>query len=390
MRRVKNCRNLFSATLSPHLLLDHYQAHIDNGELTADSEQKMLMQALQVVFNQFITSNTDCDSTLYSWVNVFSIFTDKTASNTGESLKGLYIWGGVGRGKTYLMNMFYQQLPTKRKRRLHFHRFMHWLHEELEQYDGVADPLRPIAKKMAEEVCILCLDEMHVTDITDAMLLDRIFTYLFDAGVVLITTSNSAPDNLYKDGLQRERFLPAIALLKQHTKVIEMGGVLDYRLRTLEKDAGYYLLSDPLAEQQLVAYYQQLSGIALHEDRTDIMINQRAITVKKWADSVVWFDFDALCDTPRSTEDYTQIGKIFQTVLISAIPIMNSDKDDAARRFVNMIDVFYDLQVSVIVSAVAEPEQLYQGTRLDVEFKRTASRLREMQSKAYLMCKHTL
>jgi len=391
MGRVKHCRNLFAATLSSHLLLDHYQASIENGELSADAEQERLVQALQVVFNQFITNtkHQKMDSFCFYKDKLFAVFGYDFASNSCHPLKGLYIWGGVGCGKTYLMNMFYQQLPTQKKRRVHFHRFMQWIHEELEQLEGVADPLQHIAKKMAEDVCILCLDEMHVIDITDAMLLNRLFAHLFEAGIVLVTTSNSEPDALYKDGLQRERFLPAIALLKQHTKVLKMDGGVDYRLRTLERSEVYFLLSDPLAEQQLAGYYQRLSGITLHEERTDIIINQRSIKVKKWADSIVWFDFSAVCDTLRSTDDYMQIGRIFQTVLISAIPIMDSTRDDAARRFVNMIDVFYDLQVNVIVSAATEPERLYQATQLAVEFKRTASRLREMQSKDYLKRKHT-
>ncbi len=392
MGRVKHCRNLFSATLSSRLLLDYYQTRIDSRELLADAEQALLIQALQVVFNQFISNAQymQNDSFHFYKDKLFSVFGYESDKNTANPLKGLYIWGGVGRGKTYLMNMFYQQLPTQKKRRLHFHRFMQWIHEALAQHEGGADPLQPIAKKMAEEVCILCLDEMHVIDITDAMLLNRLFAHLFEAGIVLVTTSNSEPDALYKDGLQRERFLPAIALLKQHTKVIEMDGGVDYRLRTLERSSVYFLLSDPLAELELADYYQQLSGISLHEERTDIIINKRSIRVKKWADSIVWFDFMALCNTPRSTDDYIQIGRIFQTVLISTIPIMDSTRDDAARRFVNMIDVFYDLQVNVIVSAETEPEQLYQATQLAVEFKRTASRLREMQSKDYLIRKHTL
>jgi cell division protein ZapE len=392
MGRVKHCRNLFSVTLSSRLLLDDYQTHIDNGELLADAEQALLIQELQVVFNQFIThaQYIQNDSFHFYKDKLLSVFGYERDQNKKNSLKGLYIWGGVGRGKTYLMNMFYQQLPTQKKRRLHFHRFMQWIHEALEQHEGIADPLQHIAKKMSDDVCILCLDEMHVIDITDAILLSRLFAHLFEAGIVLVTTSNSEPDALYKDGLQRERFLPAIALLKQHTKVIEMDGGVDYRLRTLKKSQVYFLLNNPEAEQQLADYYQQLSGIALHEERTDIIINKRSIQVKKWADSVVWFDFVALCNTPRSTDDYMQIGRIFQTVLISAIPIMDSTTDDAVRRFVNMIDVFYELQVNVIVSAATAPEQLYQGTRLAVEFKRTASRLREMQSTDYLRCKHTL
>ena len=391
MGRVKHCRNLFSASVSLRLLLDYYQARIDSGELLADTEQALLIQELQVVFNQFITNTqyTQNNSFHFYKDKLFSVFGSESDKNTANSLKGLYIWGGVGRGKTYLMNMFYQQLPTQKKRRLHFHRFMQWIHEALEQYEGVADPLQSIAKTMVEEICILCLDEMHVIDITDAMLLNRLLAHLFEAGIVLVITSNSEPDALYKDGLQRERFLPAIALLKQHTKVIGMDGDVDYRLRTLEKSQVYFLLNDPKAEQQLADCYQQLSGITLHKERTDIIINKRSIRVKKWADSIVWFDFMALCNTPRSTDDYMQIGRIFQTVLISAIPIMNGTTDDIVRRFVNMIDVFYELQVNVIVSAATVPEQLYQGTRLAIEFKRTVSRLREMQSTDYLRRKCT-
>ncbi len=376
-------------------LLSQYYSDIANGELSVDPYQKEVIMELQIVYDNLIKLSASEDQSYFE--KLFSWHLHKASPELNQ---GLYIWGGVGRGKTFLVNYFFKHLPIKKKLRLHFYRFMQLVHEELDDLDDVSDPLQVVAKRLAEKAHVLYLDEMLVNDITDAMLLSRLFEHLFNLGVVLITTSNLPPDELYKDGLQRERFLPAIALLENHTKIIKMGGEIDYRLKILEENGVYHITSDEdknniglaeaVSEQLLDHYFSQLSGVELHNDRTDIIINKRRIPVKKWADGIVWFDFNDLCNTPRSAIDYIQIAMFFKTVLISNIPTMDSSMDDAARRFVIMIDAFYDYRVKLVISAAAEPEYLYTSSKLAFEFKRTASRLREMQSTDYLAKHHSL
>ncbi len=398
-------RDLPSDLASRKTLLDAYDSKVEQGELTRDPHQRKILLELQSIYNQVISRDRKNSKTKQNNLNyidqLLSWSFNKKQTTLPVPIKGLYIWGGVGRGKTYLVNYFYKALPIENKLRLHFHRFMQLIHDELEQLDGISDPLKMVARNLVNKAQVLCLDEIHVNDITDAMLLARLFKYLFEDGIVLITTSNIHPDDLYKNGLQREQFFPAIHLLKYYTKVIEVGGELDYRLRVLEQKGVYRITDDPLSkpcskplssaptpqrssQEWLQAYFDTLSGVDLHKDRASIIINKRHIPVIKWADDVVWFSFDEICNTPRSATDYTQIATFFSTVLISDIPIMDASSDDAARRFVLMVDVFYDLHVNLIVSAAGNPEDLYTGKKLAFEFKRTASRLREMQSSEYI------
>ena len=364
-------------------LLESYQMSIKSGQLDADPFQRQVVLALQQVANTLFASNKQDyqPSFLKRLLPLFS-------THSTPIKKGLYLWGGVGRGKTLLVDYFFKLVPIDKKLRLHFHRFMQLVHEELATLKHVSDPLKVVADKLARRIDLLCLDEMHVNDITDAMLLSKLFKYLFSHNIILVTTSNYAPQDLYKKGLQRERFTPAIQLLEKYTEVLEIGGNQDYRLRTLEQSAVYHLSSGELSEYRLQHYFHQLAAIERHQDRTDIIIKQRRIPVKMWADGVVWFDFEQLCNTARSTDDYIQIANIFHTVLISNIPLMDANKDDVARRFINMIDEFYDLRVNLVVSAAAQPEALYLGKRLKFEFERTTSRLREMQSEEYMAVKH--
>jgi len=358
-------------------LIEKYQNAVLQGELSADPHQEAVLQELQLVYNHLISNSSSLQQSSFA-----SLFI--RPKMTKREHAGLYLWGGVGRGKTYLVDRFYKQLPIKKKLRLHFHRFMQLIHEELKLLDGIEDPLKQVANNLSNRAKLLCLDEMHVIDITDAMLLGRLFKHLFDKDLVLVTTSNVHPDDLYKNGLQRARFLPAIELLKKHTKVTEMGGEIDYRRRTFEEIGVYYLSSNSDSDALLEEHFHQLSGVEIHKDRIDIIINNRKIPVKKWNSEVVWFTFDELCNTHRSTEDYTQIATFFRTVIISNIPVMDSSMNDAARRFINMIDTFYDMQVNIVVSADAEPEELYTSNKLEFEFQRTASRINEMQSHAYI------
>jgi len=367
-----------------NLLIESYQISLDAGELAADPFQKVVVLELQQLYNAVTSHPASLQSSIFT--TLFSSFSNKSRQTPIK--KGLYLWGGVGRGKTLLVDYFFNLLPIERKLRLHFHRFMQLVHEELATLKHISDPLKIIAKKLSDRVDLLCLDEMHVNNITDAMLLGTLFKYLFEQEVLLVTTSNYHPQELYKNGLQRERFLPAIALLERYTKVVQMGGDEDYRLKTLSKNSVYYLTDDALSEQHLERYFHQLSAIERHQDRDDIIIKQRQIAVKMWADGVVWFEFNQLCNSTRSTEDYTQIAHIFHTVLISNISVMDTAMDDIARRFVNMIDVFYDLRVNLVVSAQTTPEKLYKGKRLTFEFERTASRLQAMQTVKYMAIRH--
>jgi cell division protein ZapE len=361
-------------------LIKTYQSAIEKGELIADPYQEPVLGELQQVYNQLIVDSSSLQQSSFA-----SLFIRPKIIK--QSHLGLYIWGGVGRGKTFLVDLFYKQVPIKKKLRLHFHRFMQLVHEELKFLEGIEDPLEQVASNLSKKARLLCLDEIHVIDITDAMLLGRLFQYLFQKGVILVTTSNFPPDDLYKNGLQRERFLPAINLIKEHTKVIEMGGGLDYRSKAMGEISLYYLPSNNVSDEILEKHFHRLSGVELHQDRTDIIINNRKIPVRMWSAEVVWFNFYDLCNTARSTEDYSQIATFFRTVLISNIPVMDESMDDAARRFINMIDTFYDMHINLIVSADSKPEELYTAKRLVFEFQRTSSRIKEMQSKHYILDK---
>lgn len=302
--------------------------------------------------------------------------------------QGLYIWGGVGRGKTHLTDLFYDSLPFEAKLRLHFHRFMRLVHDELKKLKDVQNPLEIVADEVAARTRVLCLDEMHVHDITDAMLMGTLLEALFRRGVVLVTTSNIEPNGLYKDGLQRARFMPAIDLLNQHCEVVNMDSGTDYRLRALEQAEIYHAPLDEAADTALESAFHSLATLETHRGEKSIEINGRDIPVVMWADGVAWFEFSELCDSPRSQHDYIEIAEYFHSVLIGNLPVMDKYRDDAARRFVNMIDEFYDRNVKVIISAETQPEALYKGERLAFMFERTVSRLQEMQSHEYLALEH--
>ncbi|MCS6947130.1 MAG: cell division protein ZapE [Steroidobacteraceae bacterium] len=303
-------------------------------------------------------------------------------------IRGVYLWGGVGRGKTWLMDLFYHSLPFERRQRSHFHRFMQQLHAELKRQRRRRDPLAPLATALAERARVLCLDELFVIDIADAMLLGRLLQYLGARGTTLVATSNVPPADLYRDGLQRQRFLPAIEWLQQHLEIVHVDGATDYRLRQLTK-AGVYLDSAaPDTAARLQAMYADLTDNAADNGLRHIEILGRKIPVLRASDNVVWFDFAAVCAGPRSQHDYLEIAREYQTVLVTNVPILDASQDDAARRWIALVDVCYDHAVKLIVAAAAAPAQLYRGTRLAFEFQRTASLLIEMQSRDYLALPH--
>ncbi|WP_072824113.1 cell division protein ZapE [Modicisalibacter ilicicola] len=300
---------------------------------------------------------------------------------------GLYFWGGVGRGKTYLVDTFYEALPFPDKLRIHFHRFMQRVHNELQHYKGEKNPLNLIAAKFANEARVICFDEFFVKDITDAMILANLLEALFARGVVLVTTSNIVPDDLYKEGLQRARFLPAIELIKRHCEVVNVDSGIDYRLRVLKRAELFHAPLDKDAVRALERSFREIAGTEGERD-TAIEINRRVLTARREHDDVVWFDFKMLCDGPRSQNDYIELAREFHTVLVSDVPRMGRDSDDQARRFISMVDEFYDRGVKLLMSAEVPVERLYADGKLSFEFERTLSRLQEMQSHEYLALPH--
>lgn len=300
---------------------------------------------------------------------------------------GLYLWGGVGRGKTFLIDLFFDGLPIREKRRTHFHRCMRDVHARLRAHAGERDPLALIAKEWRSALRVLVLDEFFVSDIGDAMLLGRLLERLFAEGVVLVTTSNTAPADLYKGGLQRARFEPAIALIEHHCAVLELASDTDYRLRALTRSPVYRAPLDAQSDAWLDTRWHELGGDDAHRN-AGIDIEGRRIPVRARSKGLAWFDFDALCEGPRSASDYIEIAHEFHTVLVGGVPVFDETRNDAARRFVTLIDELYDRHVNLVCTAGAEPPALYAGERLAGAFERCASRLIEMQSADYLAHPH--
>lgn len=301
--------------------------------------------------------------------------------------RGVYLWGGVGRGKTLLMDAFHASLPFDGKRRRHFHRFMHDVHAQLKTLPKTGSPLDIVADRFAEGVRVLCLDELHVHDIADAMILARLFRALLDRGVTLVFTSNVPPKGLYRDGLQRRRFLPAIAMLEKQTEVIAVDAGTDYRLRRLAKVPLYLDSASPDAHKTLAHLFEVFAGDAGLASGT-IEVAERSIAVIRESANAVWFEFAALCEGPRGKDDYIEIAGDYSAVLLSNVPVFDDTRDNAARRFISLIDELYDRGVNLAVSAAAPPDQLYRGTQLAFEFQRASSRLVEMQTEQYLARAH--
>jgi cell division protein ZapE len=300
--------------------------------------------------------------------------------------RGVYLWGGVGRGKSFLMDGFFATVAIRRKTRVHFHAFMRSVHEELATLKDEQDPLAVVAARIAHRHRLICFDEFHVSDIADAMILGRLLAGLFAHGVVFVMTSNYPPQGLWPNGLQRERFLPAIALLEQWLDVLEVDGGIDYRLRVLEQVKAYHSPLGPEADGALAAAFERMrSG---PDESSKLVIEGRSIVARRRASSAVWFDFEALCDGPRSQRDYLELARSYPLLFLSGVPAMTVDMGDRARRFTWLVDILYDHRVKLLISAAVPPADLYRAGPNHQEFARTVSRLIEMQSRDYMALPH--
>lgn len=306
---------------------------------------------------------------------------------TPQAPQGLYLWGGVGRGKTFLMDLACASLLPELVLRRHFHRLMGEVHAALAQLGSIRSPLTHVASRLAQGRRLLALDEFVVSDIGDAMILGELLKQLHARGVVLVTTSNTAPRDLYRDGLQRARFLPAIAAIESHCTVHELTGQQDYRLRALTRSPVYRAPADASSDAALAVMFAEVAGGPIERDGVED-VNGRPVPFRMRSGGEIWFAFEALCEGPRAVSDYIEIARDFHTVMISGVPRFDGGNDDPARRFVHLIDEFYDRNVNLVMSADAEPQALYAGERLRREFERAASRLIEMQSKLYLAREH--
>ncbi|NVJ61413.1 MAG: AFG1 family ATPase [Gammaproteobacteria bacterium] len=362
--------------------LEKYKQDLLREDFQHDPAQEEAVKLLENLFQRLVErqkSSTSLIGKIKSSLN--------SILKGAEPTKGLYFWGGVGRGKTYLVDTFFDCLPFKQKQRLHFHRFMHEVHQRLKALKGESNPLDKIAEDMAQNTFVICFDEFFVSDITDAMILAGLFKSLFAKGVCLVATSNIPPEKLYWNGLQRARFLPAIDLIIKHTQVVNVDGGIDYRLRTLEQAEIYHFPMDQQALDNLNFSFDHLATEVV-EDGAQIIVENRSIKTVRLGEGVVWFDFDEICNTPRSHSDYIELSRCYHSVLISDLYEMNNDKNDAMRRFISLVDEFYERNVKLIIAAEIAMKEIYTGTGLAFEFKRTLSRLQEMQSRDYLAQPH--
>jgi cell division protein ZapE len=361
---------------------EKYQQDLMQNDFHHDEAQANAVKELQRLYDDLLEPESHSSGGIGHKIK--AIFGSKAHP---KPVEGIYFYGGVGRGKTYLVDTFYDCLPFKNKMRIHFHRFMHRVHEELKLLSGQQDPLKSIANKLAKETRIICFDEFFVSDITDAMILGTLMEELFSKGIVLVATSNIVPDDLYKNGLQRARFLPAIKLINENTRVINVDSGIDYRLRTLKQAEIYHYPLDSRATTNLQQYFEQLTSGEGAKLR-DIEINNRFIPTLRDADGVLMIDFNDLCGGPRSQSDYIVLSRCYHTVLVANVMQMGQHNDDVARRFIAMVDEFYERNVKLIMSANVALESLYTEGVLNFEFRRCLSRLKEMQSHEYLEQEH--
>lgn len=359
--------------------LERYRAALTTGNFSEDQVQLQAMTYLDNLHHEIVRADGNNKQGFFA-----SLFKSKPTPP-----KGLYMWGGVGRGKTWMMDMFYESLPIKRKMRMHFHHFMQRVQSELVKLQGQSDPLQKVADIIHEEAIVICFDEFFVSNVSDAMILGDLFTMLFNRGITLVATSNIAPDGLYKDGLHRDRFLPAIKELEAHTKVMNIDSGVDYRLRVLQQAELYV---HPLTKDNhhwLANRFASLTN-EQHIFKEPIEINGRQIQINARTENILYCEFRQLCMEPRSAGDFIEIANKFSTVLVDNVPVLNDVLMDPTRRFIYLVDEFYDRRVKLLVRAEQSILELYQGEKLAFEIERTRSRLLEMQSEDYLKMAHRL
>ena len=357
-------------------LIEHYENALKQPDMVEDVAQKQAILKLESL-SKIIAKQQN--NALLRTLRYLS----PVKKHRAKPIQGLYFWGGTGRGKTWLMNLFYEELPIKEKKRVHFHHFMLDIHEYLSTLKKQKNPLQHIAKEIAQKHKVLCIDEFIVTNITDAMILNELLHAMFKHQVCLVATSNRVPEDLYLNGLQRERFLPAIELIKTHTEVFHLDAGVDHRTSLLELADVYYYPIETTTDQQIKQRMQELAITPIVENKI-ITILKREIKTSYCSDEIAWFDFENICTAPRASQDYIELAQQFNTIIISNIPVLDEYSDDKARRFIYLIDELYDRNVKLIASAMADPKELYQGKMLEFAFQRTTSRLIEMRSHQYL------
>jgi cell division protein ZapE len=346
-----------------------------------DRGQERALERLERLRESLISSPRDFDFRARRMLRLLP------GRSTIEPVRGLYLWGGVGRGKTLLMDLFYESLPFPERQRRHFHRFMHDVHAELGKLGSSPHPLEIVAHRLARTARVICFDELQVSDIADAMILGTLFDGLFRRGVTLVATANMPPSELYRGGLQRQRFLPAIALIEKHTEIVHLEGPTDYRLRELRRTAIYLDAGATDAHERMEQLFAAIAGKP-GTPGGHVNIGHRRLRMVRQADGVAWFDFHELCETARSQEDYIELARSYHTLFLSKVPVLDGDAEDAARRFIALVDELYDRNVNLVLSAAASPQELYRGQKLRFEYQRAASRLVEMQSEEYLSRPH--
>lgn len=365
-------------------LTEHYKASLKQPDMVHDEAQEQAIILLEALSHTLLKSGSRPVLDLLSKLSPFS-------KHHPRPVKGLYLWGGVGRGKTWLMNLFYEELAIEEKKRVHFHHFMLDIHEQLDTLSRRGkkqkDPLQLIARELAKKYRLLCIDEFIVTNITDAMILSELLQALFKLKICLVATSNRVPDDLYLNGLQRERFLPAIDLIKQYTKVFHLDGGIDHRTALLELSDIYYFPITDETDRRISLRIHELAITPVVEKVT-LRILDRDIETISCSDEVAWFDFRSICTSPRAAQDYIELAQRYNTIIVSNIPVLDENSDDQARRFIYLIDELYDRNVKLIASAHAAPDNLYRGNMLEFAFRRTSSRLIEMRSHQYLSQSH--
>lgn len=350
--------------------LDYYHEQCKKGLIIEDKNQLVVMTRLQAIYHDLFNA--------YQKRNpLFSLLKKQ------KPIQGIYLWGSVGIGKTFLMDCFYHCIPFQEKQRMHFHQFMQFIHHELKVHQGKKNPLHIIAKNIAKKTKLLCFDEFFVSDIADAIILANLFSALFSQGICLIATSNTKPDELYRNGLQRALFLPAIALLKNYTHVIHIPTTIDYRLRHLQKAGVFYTPNDELAYEKMNENFNLFTENTLVSTEA-IEIQGRKINVKKRSDEVIWFDFDMICHVPRSQHDYLAIAKQYKTIFISNIPSIPSHANNSISLFIKLVDILYDAKIRLIFSAEKPIHEIYQQGKMLSDYIRTCSRLTEMQTAYYV------